>query len=941
MKNKKRSFRKQLFFGSMGLMVILQLLVYTGSMVIMIRSGCSRQLMAEQAGFRLMGGQFRQQLDIYEDYLYQIAESERLRQTVTQSFSDTDYQQIYRNNQIMGQEITGMLGEISYLSGFLVVGENGYNYEYSPHYQGAFVNSDESFVNLLELFAQHNPAWQGNNPMFYFPESFSVFDSLSARLQEDLDRGQIIYMNMLETSEGKPYALVIMGIKQSIFREIFGPLSKQKELYLMDAEGNLGWTNSDQTEEELRNRSVLDPNRLEGRVDWGKNGVMLESGSYIFSNNFVLKSRISVSDTVPYCKKITVGFMGILALSLLLYGGMAPAYLRNQLLPLEHLMDEIEQKVNGTRAEGAAEKGERKNSRMLTSKVMRFLCVSGVLPVACFMVFLSVFLYRGVFDNITETDVLALKQISRNIDKKLEMYNEISKSISYMEEVQELFAGKRSNADEVDELMKRNRTFRQDVISLSFYARNKKRLYSDNAFYNGSHLLENTIWKTSNGKVEYFPYEEQNMGQNQIWIARKVYDSTPGSIHTQAGYTAMLVDMDSIFTTLENGWPDSSGFYFLQTEFGLLYPNGESTSLLFANREKLEACLEEGKSVVRLTLDKKPYILFTQYIQEGRVQVAGLLPVSVITQQVIPVLYQICLFLLLFLLFVIFASSQAAKQMLRPMTRLCEELDAAVSAGETIRRVQTGVEEVDFLSEHFSGMLIRTQQLVDENYQSKMREKELLILEKEAQLDALQQQINPHFLYNTLDSIKWTAYSAGIDEIVEMATSLGKLLRWGIRKTPGLIPLAHEMEYLENYVHIQKLRYGDKFEFFLHMEESAQTCYCPKLMLQPVVENAIIHGIEEMEQGGEIYVRCFARNEVLCCVVKDNGRGMDKDKLDRLVNTMESGDQKGTSHIGLANVYSRLKLQFGSEFVMDVKSIQQKGTKITIVIPKVEKEAAE
>jgi two-component system sensor histidine kinase YesM len=239
------------------------------------------------------------------------------------------------------------------------------------------------------------------------------------------------------------------------------------------------------------------------------------------------------------------------------------------------------------------------------------------------------------------------------------------------------------------------------------------------------------------------------------------------------------------------------------------------------------------------------------------------------------------------------------------------------------------VDEITELGLSFNIMIGKIRELLD----SKIKEQEIL---KKAEMRALQSQINPHFLYNTLDTIIWMAEAKKTDQIVEVVTALSNFFRISLSKGQDWITIAEEIERVRSYLIIQKIRYRDIMDFKIEVDERVSDNTVLKLILQPLVENAIYHGIKNKREGGTIIVRAKPNNgnEVLL-EVEDNGIGFAPEKLAQIQAELAdiSGEIKQESGFGLGNVNHRLKLYYGMQFGLSVKSKYQTGTRVTFVIP--------
>ncbi len=243
------------------------------------------------------------------------------------------------------------------------------------------------------------------------------------------------------------------------------------------------------------------------------------------------------------------------------------------------------------------------------------------------------------------------------------------------------------------------------------------------------------------------------------------------------------------------------------------------------------------------------------------------------------------------------------------------------------------VDEITELGMSFNIMIGKIRELLD----SKIKEQQNL---KKAELRALQAQINPHFLYNTLDTIIWMAEAKKNDQVIEIVSALSSFFRISLSKGKDWITIGEEIERTNSYLTIQKMRYHDILDYQVQVEESVANYTILKLILQPLVENALYHGIKNKRQGGTIIVRAMGpkgENEVQL-EVEDNGIGFTPDKLAQLQEELadDSGDIKLESGFGIGNVNKRIRLYYGKQYGISVKSEYHTGTCMTLVIPAIQ-----
>ncbi len=251
-----------------------------------------------------------------------------------------------------------------------------------------------------------------------------------------------------------------------------------------------------------------------------------------------------------------------------------------------------------------------------------------------------------------------------------------------------------------------------------------------------------------------------------------------------------------------------------------------------------------------------------------------------------------------------------------------------------LQALMTGdnVDEITELGMSFNIMIGKIRELLD----SKIKEQENL---KKAELRALQAQINPHFLYNTLDAIIWMAEDKKTDQVIDIVRALSSFFRISLSKGRDWITIGEEIERTRSYLTIQKMRYRDILDFQIEMDEAVANNSTLKLILQPLVENALYHGIKLKRNGGTIIVRARQNNnsdesEVML-EVEDDGIGFTPEKLAQVQAELgdDSGDIRLESGYGIDNVNKRIKLYYGKQYGLSIRSEYQAGTRVTLVIP--------
>ncbi|MEF2879461.1 MAG: histidine kinase [Blautia sp.] len=270
-------------------------------------------------------------------------------------------------------------------------------------------------------------------------------------------------------------------------------------------------------------------------------------------------------------------------------------------------------------------------------------------------------------------------------------------------------------------------------------------------------------------------------------------------------------------------------------------------------------------------------------------------------------------------LFVWIATSRIAK----PTRELMDSMKTLGKENKYPRVHVVSQDEIGMIGTEYNKMAENIETLIEKVYKMELTQ-------KQAELEFLQMQINPHFLYNALDTISWMALGKGNGEISEMSIALAELLRATI-KNESFIPLQEEMTTVKDYLFIQEQRFGDKISVSYQVEERASRCQVPNFILQPLIENAIIHGLEPKIGNGRLSVKISIREKRLFFVIEDDGVGMTEEEIGKLYESCKAEDTKQS--IGLKNVYRRLLLCYGEESRLNIQSKQNEGTKIYFSIP--------
>jgi two-component system sensor histidine kinase YesM len=229
-------------------------------------------------------------------------------------------------------------------------------------------------------------------------------------------------------------------------------------------------------------------------------------------------------------------------------------------------------------------------------------------------------------------------------------------------------------------------------------------------------------------------------------------------------------------------------------------------------------------------------------------------------------------------------------------------------------------------------MVVKIRSLIHDVYEAKLEQSRIKLEKKEAELNALQSQMNPHFLYNTLESIRMRSVEKGEKETAEMIKRLTRSFQRMSRFRQEWVNVAEEVRFIKDFLSIQQYRFGPEFQYTMEVHPAILEWKIPKLVIQPFVENACLHGIEGADHVGKVEIILRPTGKKLYCMVKDNGIGMAADKLHRLWTDIKAEEPQETN-IAIRNIYQRLRLYYGEDFRLRIDSAEGQGTTITLVIP--------
>lgn len=267
------------------------------------------------------------------------------------------------------------------------------------------------------------------------------------------------------------------------------------------------------------------------------------------------------------------------------------------------------------------------------------------------------------------------------------------------------------------------------------------------------------------------------------------------------------------------------------------------------------------------------------------------------------------------------------------MLHLSKHISKVASGNLEARLVIDGKDEIGQLARQFNHMVRNINDLMSEVQESNRQKNATLLKQNEIKFKMMASQINPHFLFNALESIRMKAHSRGQTDIAKVVRLLGKMMRKNLEVGNGRIALQSELETVNCYLVIQNFRYNDRLAYELYVDPAANTIQIPPLIIQPLVENCVIHGLENVMDGGMVMVDIRIENEMLKVQVSDNGIGMSAARIEEIRQMLDNKDDYETNNIGMRNIHLRLQLTYGPEYGLILASQSGYGTQISFAIP--------
>lgn len=532
--------------------------------------------------------------------------------------------------------------------------------------------------------------------------------------------------------------------------------------------------------------------------------------------------------------------------------------------------------------------------------------------------------------SIQEENQILIQQINRSVDSYLRNIMKLSDTLYY---------GIIKNADLLEQSVSGEMTLLYDnskdtIENIALFSKDGELLESVPAAILKADVdivdkdwFRNALEKTENlhFSMPHVQYLFDSSENRYIWVisVSRAVEITRGP-YTDQGVLLIEVRYDSLEQLFNGITLGNSGYVYLAGADGKLICHPESQLIYsgIAQENHREAVTyrdgnheEEFEGAKRIVTVKT--VGYTGWKIVGVSPLEGMNLNALKTRLLMVFIAGLVVFLLLII------NSFISSKITDPIKELEKSVNEIESGNLETRVYVGGSYEIRHLGTSIQTMAERIRKLMDDivkEHESK----------RKTEFDVLQAQINPHFLYNTLDIIVWMIENEKQADAVRVVTALARFFRISLSKGKSIISVRDELEHVRNYLMIQHMRFKNRFSYEIEADDEVLDLACPKLILQPLVENAIYHGMEFMDGDGEIRIRAWKEGEDLYIRVSDNGLGMTQEQVDRMLSDTDHVPSKRGSGIGVRNVNERIRLYFGTSYGLTVESELDVGTAVTV-----------
>lgn len=549
--------------------------------------------------------------------------------------------------------------------------------------------------------------------------------------------------------------------------------------------------------------------------------------------------------------------------------------------------------------------------------------------------------FRGhVLEQATEQSYNNVERIKSQLEDVIQRPIDISGILMSDNDLSTITNTQYHSTYEVVEAYQNYRSFKEyiklysEIFNIRFYIKNPT-LLNNWEFIQLTEEITDTVWYdyTDKSGLIYWGYipDETKKDEYFLSLVRKV----EFPLYRSKGVLVMNINPESLQNIVRQ---ETFNTYIIDSTDIILAAKDQS----LVGKELSELDFAEGRTTwevgqYEMEIDGEPSRIIVEELRpqysQNSLKVMSVFTIESIVEgadriskQGLMIIF-VCLLLSMILIYA--TSSLLSKRILS----LVKNIHKLSTGDLTVTSTIAGNDEVGLLSRQFNNMVSSIRELMERVRVTENQRNQLELRQGEIKLKMMASQINPHFLFNALESIRMHAHIKGDKELASIVRMLGKLIRKNLEVGSGSVKLSDEVEVIRYYLAIQQFRFGqERLTYELLIDEHALDTMLPPLLIQPIVENAVVHGMDQVLEEGKITISITLNEDVLHVVIKDNGSGMDEDRLQHVIETMNQQDEVEGARIGLRNVHQRLISIFGEEAGLNIFSKHGEGTSVSFSV---------
>lgn len=577
----------------------------------------------------------------------------------------------------------------------------------------------------------------------------------------------------------------------------------------------------------------------------------------------------------------------------------------------------------------------------LRYRLLFIYIIGGAVPI----IFIGLYLVHGMsnilIDQAKDAEIVELEMARRQVEEMTGTVSTVTKYFYFNPQLEEIAAKKYEDYQEVVQDYKEftsfldyGRYYNSTLAWINIYIKNDS-IVGNSRFVKVTDKIEEEEWYQSANRKKGAGLWRFHQIPSADYKALTLFRMLKTQKGEDVGVLAVSIRPQRFTTLLQN--KNGNAFILLNgetivTDLGSEIEAGQLKDILPSG--------DSGQFQKNIILNRQEYVMTCETIplieSQDYLQIVSLRAYREILRDVNSQTTKSMLFFVLSAIMSIIIILLFSHSFSRRVEWFLNQMQKAAGGSFELEEMPEGSDEISELYDYLGTMIYQIQRLLAEVYREKLHSERLTIQQKDAEFKMLASQINPHFLYNTLETIRMRARRSKQYDIEEIVKMLAKIMRSTLQAGANDVTIAQEAELVEHYLKIQQYRFGERIKYHIWIEDGLKECYILPLIMQPIVENSIIHGLESKEGAGCIDINIHSGEENVVIVIEDDGLGMSEEKLVGLQKKLNCYNEKG-KHIGVSNVHQRVRLRYGDTCGVRIDSREGSFTRVEIRLPDAER----